>query len=142
VVDLVFQHKYWYRLRGQVGEIAMKTYAAIFCVMFFACGTLLVPALHQAGLCFPHGDCTAAAESHRHQDRDGNTSDSGKEGHNSDNCAICKLAATPTTASCSAIQIAPPSLTAEPLLLANTRTTFRLDSGTFHARAPPILSSI
>ena len=142
MVNLEFQHQYWYRSLGQVGVIAMKRYAAIFCVTVFACGTLLVPAMHQAGLCLPDGDCTAAAESHRQQDRDGNTSDSGEEGHDSDGCAICQLVATPAIASCSAIQIAPPSLTAEPLLLANTRTTSPLDSGTCHARAPPLLPSI
>ena len=120
----------------------MKKRTAIFCAALFVCGTVIVPALHQAGLSFPDGDCTAAAESHQGHEHEGNTSDSGEESHDSDSCAICQVAATPTIAGCSAIQIAPASLTAEPLLLAHTRTTSRLDSGTSQAKAPPILPSI
>jgi hypothetical protein len=120
----------------------MKKFKAILCAFLFVCGALVVPLLHQAGLCFTDGDCTAAPELHGDHDHEGNTSDSGEEDHDPDSCAICKLAATPTITSCGAIQVEALITTAQPLQLATITTVSRLDSGTCQARAPPCLPSI
>lgn len=118
----------------------MKKYAAIFCLSLFVCGTVIVPALHQAELCCPHNECSAETphDDHEHGEE---TPASDDRGDDDDNCAICKLAATPTIASCNAVQAIAPRPTTAPLLLTNTRTLSRLDSGSFNARAPPLLSS-
>jgi len=120
----------------------MKKYTAIFWASLLVCGALILPTLHEAGLCSPHNECSAAADPHRDHEHEGNAPDSGQNDQESDNCAICQLAATPTIANCSTIQITPPSLTVMPLLLANSPTPSRLHSGTLHARAPPALPSI
>lgn len=120
----------------------MKKRIAIFCTALFVCGVVIVPALHLAGLCFPDTNCTAAAHSHADRDHEGKPSGSGEKGHDSDNCAICQLAATPTIVSCVAVQVATSHMPVQPIMPADVPVSAHLDSHPFLARGPPTPPSI
>ena len=119
----------------------MKKYAAILCLSLFVSGVLVAPVLHKEGSCISHCKCDTGTP-HNEHDREEETPASDDSTHDADNCAICQLAATALIASCGAVQTIAPRPTTAPLLLANTRTSSRLNPGSFLARAPPLLSSI
>jgi hypothetical protein len=121
----------------------MKQLAATLCIWVFVFGFLIVPALHTPEPTCGHDGCQVA---HAHQDQDqqqsDDRSDSGEESDDSGSCPICKLAATPTIASCGAIQVEALIPTVQPLQLATITASSRLASGSFQARAPPCLPSV
>jgi len=119
----------------------MKKYTAIFCALLFVCGGLIVPALHEAGICFSHHECADTAEPDPDHEHEHDAPDSDGERDEPDDCAICQLASTPAIAGCSAIEIRMPRPTADTLLLADAALVSRPEAGTFHARAPPSLPS-
>lgn len=110
--------------------------------MLFVCGVVIVPVLHQAGLCFPHTDCARAAESHDERGHESDDSCPRQPSHNADNCAICQLVATPTIVSCVAIQVATIHMPVQPIMPADVPVSAHLDSHPFLARGPPVLLSI
>jgi len=119
----------------------MKRYAASLGAVFFVCGVVIVPALHQAGLCFPHSGCERAAESHNEQGHQSNDSCPTQDGHSDGACPICHLAATPTIVSCVAVQ--PVTCYMAEQFITPTHVSFsaRLESLSFLARGPPLFSS-
>ena len=119
----------------------MKKYTSVFCAALFACGVVIVPALHLAGLCFSDTNCTAA-HSHADRDHEGKPSGSGEKGHDSDNCAICQLAATPSIVSCAAVQVATHDTPVQLIMPADDPIYSHIDSHPFLARGPPVLLSI
>lgn len=120
----------------------MQKHAARFYAALFICGVLVIPLLHQAGLCFPDGDCTSASEFHGDHAHEGNPSDSDEEDHDHDSCAICQLLATPIISCCCAIAGVALIPLDQPLQLAPIMAVSRLDYGIFQARAPPCLPSV
>ena len=119
----------------------MKQQTIIFCAALFIGGTVIVPALHDAEFGCPHSWCKAPADSHEDHDH-GDAPDSDDSNHDSDNCAICLLAATPSITTCGTLLTVVAIETGEQLPLTTRILGSRLSSGAFHARAPPRLSSI
>lgn len=120
----------------------MKRHAASLCAVLFLCGVVIVPALHQVGLCFPHNTCTAAGAPHTDHDHEDKVPTSGDTGHDSDDCPLCQLTSTPAIAGCASVHVVPRCPAVEPFLLASIAIPSHLDSGAAHARAPPDLPSI
>lgn len=120
----------------------MKKFAAIFCASLFILGMLIVPVFHQAGLCFSHAPCTTAHEGEHDHEHEHDVPAPEGDHSDSDDCAICQVAATPTIASCGAMEIPSPSLAVEALVLPSLPSGSHLDAGALHARAPPFLPFI
>ena len=118
----------------------MKRRAASLGAMLFLCGVVIVPALHQAGLCFPHRGCERAAESQDEQGHQSNDSCPTQDGHSADTCPICQLAATPTIVSCVSVQPATCYMAMQLITPANIPFPVQTESHPFFARGPPVFA--
>jgi len=124
----------------------MKRLAAIGSVVIFVVGVLVVPGLHQVDGC--PGDCCESSHSEpssadrQHDNERAPSSPARDDGHDSDNCALCKLAATATMAADSSIEVvqivreAEDLCTSHPVVVPHSVVRLSL------ARAPPFSSHI
>lgn len=119
----------------------MKRLAAIAFIVVFVVGALVIPGLHRVDV--RSGDCCESTHAEppctdrQHDDEHAPPSRSQDDDHDSDNCALCKLAGTPTMAAGSSVEVVQTGYEAEDLCV--THIVF-VPHGVVRlslARAPP-----